>query len=53
MGVLHDLAFLDLAVFLEKAGDFGLREAGVNSGDEEVGTRVNGTIFVLAAILLL
>lgn len=53
MGILHDLALLDLAVFLEEAGDFRLGEAGMNSGNEEVGTRVNGAIFVLAAILVL
>lgn len=51
--VLHDLAFLNLSIFLEEAGHFGLGEPGMNTGDEEVGTRVNGSVFILAAIVLL
>jgi len=34
MGVKHDLALLDISVFLEEEGDFALGELGVNTSDE-------------------
>jgi hypothetical protein len=53
VGVLHDLALLDLAVLLEEAGDLGLLDARVDAGDEEVGARVEGALVVLAAAIVL
>jgi hypothetical protein len=48
MGILHDLAFLDFAILLEKTGHLSLVKTRVNSSDEEIGSRVDGAIFVLA-----
>jgi hypothetical protein len=42
--VKHDLAFLNLTILLEEAGNLGLREARVNASDEKVRTRIDGTI---------
>jgi hypothetical protein len=53
VGVLHDLALLDLAVFLKEAGDLGLLQARVDAGDEEVGTGVGGTVLILVAAVAL
>lgn len=44
MGIKHDLALLDVAIFLEETGDLLLRKARVDAGDEEVGAWVDGTI---------
>jgi hypothetical protein len=44
MGVQHDLALLDITVFLEQTGNFLFGEARVNTSDKEVGSRVDGTI---------
>ena len=52
MGVLHDLALLNLAILLEEAGDLSLGKFGVDTGDKEVRTGIDGTILVSAAILL-
>jgi hypothetical protein len=50
--VFHDLALLDFTILLEQTGHLSLVETGMDSGDEEVGSRVNGTIFVFAIIFL-
>lgn len=52
VGVLHDLALLDLAILLEEAGDLGLLETGVDAGDEEVGAGVDGTIVILVVVVV-
>ena len=52
MGVLHDLALLNLAILLEEAGDLSLGKLGVDTSDEEVGAGVDRTIFIPATILL-
>jgi hypothetical protein len=49
VGVLHDLALLDLAVLLEEASDLRLLQARVDAGHEEVGARVGGAIVILVA----
>jgi hypothetical protein len=53
VGVLHDLALLDLAVLLEEAGDLRLLQARVDAGDEEVGAGVDRALVVLAAAVIL
>lgn len=52
VGVLHDLALLDLAILLEEAGDLSLLETGVDAGDEEVGAGVDGTIVILVVVVV-
>jgi hypothetical protein len=51
MGVKHDLALLDITVFLEETGDFLFGEARVNTGDEEIGSRVDRTIILRSATI--
>jgi hypothetical protein len=46
--VAHDLAFFNLAVFLEKTGNFGFAQLRMNSRDEEVGAGVDGSIIISA-----
>jgi len=53
VGILHDLALLDLAVLLKEAADLGLLEARVDAGDEEVGAGVDGALIVLVAAIVL
>jgi hypothetical protein len=45
--VAHDLALLNLAILFEHLGDLSLGQARVDSGDEEVGAGVDGTIIVV------
>jgi len=52
MGISHDLAFLDFTIFLKESGHFCFGETRVNSSDKEVRAWVDGTIFVLAIIVL-
>lgn len=40
--VAHDLALLNLSIFLKHAGHFSLSKTWVNAGDEEIGAWVNG-----------
>ena len=47
VGVLHDLALLNLAILLKKARNLCLGESGVNASDEEVGARVDGSIVII------
>ena len=49
--VAHDAASFDIAVLLEQAADLLLGQAGVDTGDEKVGTRVGGFFFVLTDLL--
>lgn len=51
MGVAHDLALLDRAVLSEEASNLLFRQAGVDASNEQVGTRVDGTVIVLGIIL--
>ena len=53
VGILHDLALLDLTILLEEAGDLGLLKTRVDAGDEEVGTRVDGTVVILVVVAVL
>jgi hypothetical protein len=53
VGILHDLALLDLTVLLKEARNLCLLEARVDTGDEEVGTRVDGTIVIILGLLRL
>ena len=46
MRIEHDGAVFDFAVLFEHAGDFAFVEAGMDAGDEEVGTRIDCTIVV-------
>lgn len=47
VGVAHDAAGLDFTVLDEETTNLVLGEAGVDAGDEEVGARVDGLLFVL------
>jgi hypothetical protein len=53
MGVKHDLALLDITVFLEETGDFLFGEARVNTGHKEVGSRVDRTIILRSTAISL
>ena len=53
MGIKHDLALLDITVFLEETGDFLLGKARVDTSDEEVGARVDSTIILRSATITL
>jgi hypothetical protein len=46
VGIKHDLALLDITVFLEEAGNFSLSETRVNAGDEQVGAWVDSAIIL-------
>ena len=52
MRVSHDLTLFNLAILLEEADDLGLLQARVNAGDEEVGSRVDGTVLAVIAIIV-
>jgi hypothetical protein len=53
VGIAHDLAFLDLAVFLEQPGDLSLSEFRVNAGHEEIRARIDSAVVVFSAVLIL
>jgi hypothetical protein len=53
MGVKHDLALLDITVFLEETGDFLFGEARVNTSDEKVGSMVDRTIILRSTTISL
>jgi hypothetical protein len=53
MGVKHDLALLDVTVFLEETSDLLLRKARVDTSDEEVGAWVDCTIILRGTALAL
>jgi hypothetical protein len=53
VGIFHDLALLDLTVLLKEAGNLCLLEARVDTGDEEVRARVDGTIIIVLGLLIL
>ena len=46
VGIKHDLALLNITVFLEEASDFLLGETRVDTSDEEVGAWVDCTIIL-------
>jgi hypothetical protein len=46
VGVKHDLALLNITVFLEEAGNFLLGQTWVDTSDEKVGARVDCTIIL-------
>jgi len=46
MGIKHDLALLNIAVFLEETGNFNFSETRMDTGDEEVGAWVDSTIIL-------
>lgn len=43
----HDGAVLDIAVLFEEAADVGFGQTRMDTGDEEVGPRVEGTLLVV------
>jgi hypothetical protein len=53
MGIKHDLAFLNIAVFLEETSDLLLGETRVDTGDEEVGAWVDCAVILGRATLIL
>lgn len=53
VGIKHDLALLDITVFLEETSDLLLGQARVDTGDEEVGAWVDCTIILGRATLAL
>ncbi len=50
MRIFHDLTFLDFAILLKETSDLGFGEAGMDSSNEEVRSRVDRTILILAVI---
>jgi hypothetical protein len=42
--VAHDVALLDLTIFLEQTRNLLLAQTGMNTGDEEIGARVAAAI---------
>lgn len=54
MRVKHNLALLNLTVFLEQASDLNLRKARVNASNEQVGAGIDGAVILRrwAAIVL-
>lgn len=53
MGIKHDLALLDITVFLEETSNLLLRKARVDTSDEEVGAWVDCTIILRGTALAL
>jgi hypothetical protein len=53
MGIKHDLALLDIAIFLKETSDLSLGETRVNTGDEQVGAWVNSAIILGRATIVL
>jgi hypothetical protein len=53
VGVKHDLALLDITVFLKETSDLLLRKARVNARDEEVGAWIDCTVILRRAALIL
>ena len=53
MGVKHDLALFNIAIFLEETGDLCLGKTGMNSGDEQVGTWVDCAIILGSTTVVL
>ena len=51
VGVKHDLALLDITVFLKETSDLLLGKTRVDTGDEEVGAWVDCTIILGRATL--
>jgi hypothetical protein len=53
MGIKHDLALLDITVFLEETSNFGLSETRVDAGDEEVGAWVDRAVILRSSAFVL
>jgi hypothetical protein len=53
VGIKHDLALLNITVFLEETGNLLLGKARVDTGDEEVGAWVDCTVILGRATLVL
>jgi hypothetical protein len=49
--IKHDLALLDITIFLKEAGNFLLRETRMNTSNEEVGSRVYSAVILGSAII--
>lgn len=50
MGVDHDRAVLDIAVFLEQTRNIRLGQTGVDTSDEQVGSSVESTLLVIEVL---
>jgi len=44
MGIKHDLALLDITIFLEETGNLCLGETGMDAGNKQVGAWVDCAI---------
>jgi hypothetical protein len=53
MGVKHDLALLNITVFLEETSNLLLRQTRMDTGDEQVGTWVDGAIILRSTTITL
>jgi len=53
MGIKHDLALLDITVFLEESGNLLLRETWMDAGDEQVGPWVDCAIILGSTTVVL
>lgn len=52
VGITHDLALLDFAVFLEKSADLFLGQLRMDARNEQVRSRIDGSIVPGATIIL-
>jgi hypothetical protein len=53
VGIKHDLALLDITVFLKETSDFLLGKARVNTGNEEVRAGINCAVILGRTALIL
>jgi hypothetical protein len=44
----HDVAFLDLTIFLEQLSNISLGQTRMDASDEEVSARVHGTFVIFS-----
>lgn len=52
MGIFHNGASFDVAIFLEKTGDFTLGETRMNTGDKQVGARVTSSSLAILRVAI-
>jgi hypothetical protein len=53
VGIKHDLALLDITIFLEETSDLLFGQARVDTGDEKIGAWVHCTVVLGRATLVL
>ena len=53
MGIKHDLALLDITVFLKETRNLALGETRMDAGNEQIGARVDSAIILRRATIIL